>query len=85
MISAQVAAQKKQQAALTAAFAVLVLQEHDFILYLFFLIPGFLAGWFFAWIFGGRCELRPEWLWRYLVGISKKKRFCVTHGDSGDS
>lgn len=36
MISAQAAAQKKQQAALTAAFTVLVLQEHDFILSLFF-------------------------------------------------
>lgn len=43
MISAQAAAQKKQQAALTAAFAVLVLQEHDFILSLFFLMPGFLT------------------------------------------
>lgn len=84
MISAQAATQKKQQAALTAAFAVLVLQEHDFILSLFFLMPGFLAGWFFARIFDGKCVLRPERLWRYLIGISKKKRFCVTYGDSGD-
>lgn len=43
MISAQAAAQKKQQAALTAAFAVLVLQEHDFILSLFF--DARISGW----------------------------------------
>lgn len=52
-------------------------------------MPGFLAGWFFARIFDGKCVLRPERLWRYLIGISKKKRFCVTYGivgtDSGEN